>query len=203
MQNGVLFRCVYFGSHKVPKLEQGLDCADRNGKTAALAKGRHILGTSVLGVQRVPKIERGLDRADRNGKAVTLAKWRHIPGTSIFGVHRAPEISQEGTSKAQLDTEQLDRREAEKEEAVIQDAVQIAEQEEARHEGELRQAWETRVVNGIKDRWQRLKQTGERRGTPEGQKEAAKERELRAKAKWGRVAAQVRVKGKEGRKRAA
>ena len=38
----------------------------------------------------------------------------HIPGTSILGAQIAPEISQEGTSKARFNQEQLDRREAEK-----------------------------------------------------------------------------------------
>ena len=67
---------------------------------------------------------------------------------------------------------------------------------------ELRQAWEKQVVEGIKDRWQRLKQAGQRRVTPEGHKEALRERERQVRKRWSRVAGQVRAKDEEERKSA-
>ena len=80
--------------------------------------GRAILGHHILGT---PELERDLSCADQNGKADAHAKGHAIPGTSILGAHRAPEIAQEGTSKAWFNTEQLDRREAERGKAARQD----------------------------------------------------------------------------------
>ena len=181
-------RCGQTGA---PERERAAEGAEED---APQEEGRSILGTHILGVKEVPDIEQDPHRADRNGKAVTPVKGRPTPGTYILGVHEVPEIAQQGTGKAQFNAEQLDKREAKREAAATVEAVE-----------ELRQAWEKQVVDGIKDRWRKLKQSGERRGTPEfeGQREAAKERELRAKKRWSKVAVRARVKDEEGRERMA
>ena len=101
----------------VPKIEQGPHSADRNAKTVTPARGRAIPGTYILGVQIVPKIEQGPHSADRDAKTVTPAEGHPIPGMSILGVQEAPKIAQKGADKGQFNTEQLDRREAKREEA--------------------------------------------------------------------------------------
>ena len=103
-----------------------------------LGTWRAILGRPILGT---PEIEQDLDCADSNGKAVTQTEGCATLGTSILGatqapeIARAPEIAQMRTSKAQFNTEQLDRSDAEREEAaqalrVAKEAERLEEQEE-------------------------------------------------------------------------
>ena len=99
--------------------------------------GRDILGHSILGT---PEIERDLSCADQNGKADAHAKGHAIPGTSILGAQRAPEIAQEGTSKARFNTEQLDRRDAEKGRADRQEGSRRGHRGSARRDGAANQA---------------------------------------------------------------
>ena len=155
----------------------------------------------------MPKIERDLDRAGRNGKVVTRTEECSILGTSILGVQRAPEIARAGTSKARFNTDQLDRREAEREEAAMQDGSKQQEGAIAAvREGKGQQVRRTIVVRKVKEarECQRLEMADAEeaaqalRAAEEAEREEEKEEEAKRQrwdkaiveaiqAKWDRV----------------
>ena len=120
----------------VPEIAQDLSCADLNGKANAHARARYrarLFGTqdarnSTRGRKRA-RNRQDLSCARQDGKADVHAKSHAILGTSILGAQGAPEIAQEGTSKAQFNKEQLDRREAEKGEAVARWKAAVKERQ--------------------------------------------------------------------------